>query len=139
MAGHQQVKAARADIDIQEDVNAAFLTYPPLSHDRKRIHVNIDAGIVTASGNVKTGQAREIFAREVSKIEGVHAVNTAALYDDESIRLQVGGIVPYGVLTAVSYGAVVLSGKAPAEPELKRLVDKVSKIEGVRTVIPNFK
>lgn len=138
MAGHAEVKVARPDVDIENDVMRVFGAYPPLRHDRSRVNVTINEGAVVATGYVKTAQSREVFSREASKVEGVTSVDVSGLYDDEALRLQVGYATPFGVYASVSYGAVVLNGKLPEGTNVDDMVKKVAKMDGVRTVIPNF-
>jgi osmotically-inducible protein OsmY len=130
---------ARPDVDIEQDVNRVFNKYPPLAHDRSRMTVTIEDGVVTASGHVKTAQARDVFVREVKKIEGVKAVHTDKLYNDDSLRIETGQVTPFGVYTSVSYGAVVLTGTVPEGKTADEIVAAVKKIDGVRKVITNFR
>lgn len=133
------ITEARPDVDIEQDVNHVFTKYPPLAHDRSRMDVTIADGVVTATGHVKTAQARHIFAREVKKIEGVKAVHTDKLYDDDALRIQSGQVTPFGVYTSVSYGAVILTGSLPEGMTEADVIAAVEKIDGVRKVIPNFR
>jgi osmotically-inducible protein OsmY len=139
MADAKVVVAARPDVDIEDDLEKVFHTYPPLAHDRPRIQYEVKDGVIHASGNVRTAQTIEIFAREAAKINGVKRVDTKKLYDDDTVWHKVGKKLPYGVYSSMSYGAVVLTGDAPStEKKLASLVKKIEKIAGVRKVIPNF-
>ena len=128
----------RSDVDIRQDVLKVFHTYPPLAHDRHRMEVVVEGAVVSASGNVRTAQALEVFAREASKVPGVIKVNTKDLHDDETLRLEIGRLIPLDVRAVVTYGVIVLTGQAPAARSLKSLTNKLEKIAGVRKVVPNF-
>lgn len=138
MVNHAEPVLVRPDVDIVEDLNHVFHTYPPLSHDRSRMIVAVENGVVTVSGHVRTDQSRDIFVREVMALDGVTAVNADELYDDESLRRQAGNATPFGVFASVSYGAVVLAGKVPEGVTIESIVAQVEQIPGVRKVIPSF-
>ncbi len=138
MAEETTPVSARPDVDIEQDVNHIFHTYPPLLHDRSRITLTVKDGVVTVRGHTKTAQSREIFVREANKIEGVQSVESSELYDDDALRIKTGQVTPFGVFTSVSYGAVVLTGRLPEGATVGETVAKVEKIAGVRKVIPNF-
>lgn len=129
---------ARPDVDIQQDIADVFPGYPPLLHDRSRMDVTVADGVITASGHVRTAQSREYFEREARKIPGVRGIDTSALYDDDTLRIQSGRATPLEVYTNVSYGAVVLTGEVPEHMMLSEIVNAVEAIPGVRKVIPNF-
>ncbi|MEO0564460.1 MAG: BON domain-containing protein [Chloroflexota bacterium] len=132
-------KQARPDIDILSDLPDVIETYPPLAHDRSRMTITVEGGVITATGNVKTAGTRDIFERRAAEIDGVQGVNVRGLHDDDTIRLAAGAATPYGVRVAVSYGAVVLTGERPTDAKLAQMTKKVEKIAGVRKVIPNFR
>lgn len=138
MSGHAEVEKVRPDVDIHADVMGVFRVYPPLRHDRERLEVTVTEGNVVVIGHVKTAQSIEVFARESLAVDGVTGVDVSQVYDDESIRLQVGRATPYGVYTSVSYGAVVLNGHKPADVSIEEMVEQVSKMDGVRKVITAF-
>jgi hypothetical protein len=140
MSGHHDVVVApRPDVDIADELHNIYAPYPPLAHDRSRMTVTVTDGVVKASGNVRTAQVREIFAREAAKIDGVQRVDVDELYDDETLRRDAGHVTPFGVLAYPSYGAVVLTGKLPEDANLDEMVAAVAAIAGVRKVIPNFR
>ena len=132
-------QASRPDIDIEHDLPDVFNGYPPLLHDRSRLSVDVQDGVVTLSGYVKTVRAREYFEQEAAKIPGVKAVDVSETYDDEALRIKSGQVTPMGIYTMVSYGAVVLTGERPEGVTDEELVQKVEAIPGVRKVLLNLR
>ena len=131
---------ARPDVDIIEDIEDLIVHYPPTMRDRHYFHVTSQNGHVTVRGHVKSPITRSILLEILPQVEGVIAVNADELYDDESIRLDVGRLVEPGVMFAnVQYGVVVLSGRVPPDMQVDRLKSEVSKTPGVRQVITAFK
>lgn len=128
----------RPDVDIEEDIQRIMRTYPPLSHDSHRIQVQVQDGSVTISGYVKALQTARYLRNRIATTPGVRAVNADALFDDESIRLQVGRVIPVGVYVNPEYGAVILSGKPPSDVSVEDLVKKVALVPGVHRVITSF-
>ena len=139
MSESQPIPAARPDIDIEQDLPHVFNGYPPLQHDRSRLSISVEDGVITLTGHVKTAQAREYFAREAAKIKGVKSVDVSETYDDEALSIKSGQVTPVGVYTMVSYGAVVLTGERPEGVTDEQLVAKVEQIPGVRKVLLNLR
>ena len=103
----------RQDMDILDAVHTLITKYPPLTADRHRLHVGVDAGVVHIEGHVKTPITRQYLVERVAGLPGVRGVSIEGLYDDETIRLELGARLPDGVLVNPSYGVVVLSGVLP--------------------------
>jgi osmotically-inducible protein OsmY len=110
MTDHHSI-STRSDIDIRKDVIGLIATYPPLAYDRHYIDVQVENGLVTLTGNLRTPINRTYLNAEAVKVEGVTGVNTDALFDDETIRLHTGRVLPPGVMVNVTNGVVVLSGE----------------------------
>ncbi|MEM6284372.1 MAG: BON domain-containing protein [Chloroflexota bacterium] len=141
MAENPKTVVVRPDVDIDEDIDH-MLTRPgfeAVRHDRARMEIAVTNGAVTITGHTRTAQTPDVLSREVAKIPGVKSVDVSQLYNDDALRVLSGQMTPVEVFTAVSYGAVVLTGKIPAGMTLEEIVAKVEAIEGVRKVIPNFK
>lgn len=130
--------SSRADVDIEADIHRLMMRYPPLAHDRHRVNVAVNQGMVTLTGYLKAPITRYYLLEHVQRVEGVLGVNAEALFDDESIRLAAGRIVPIGVQVVVEYGAVILAGTAPKEISLTALSDEVDEVPGVHQVILAF-
>jgi osmotically-inducible protein OsmY len=131
---------ARPDVDIIEDIEDIIVHYPPTMRDRHYFHVTSHNGHVTIKGNVKSPITRSFLLENLPQVEGFTAVNADELYDDESIRLDVGRLIEPGIMFAnISYGIVVLSGRIPPDLPVENLINEVSKIPGVRQVVTAFK
>ncbi|MDX1993298.1 MAG: BON domain-containing protein [bacterium] len=133
------VRAERPDMDIQEEIHDHLTDYPPLSHDRHRVHVEVQNGAVTVSGHVKTPQTLRYLINKIEQVEGVKSVTNEGLYDDETLRLEVGRLVPVGVFVNTEYGAVILSGNLAAGAAVESLVQQVAQVPGVHRVLTTFK
>jgi hypothetical protein len=130
-----QTPAARLDIDILADIQRWLFTYPPLSHDRRHIHISVSGGIATVSGNIKTPITRDYLRKHIGEVQGVHEIVDGELYDDDTIRLALGNLLEPGALANPEWGMVVLSGKLPDGEALQALVNRVGQIAGVHKVV----
>jgi osmotically-inducible protein OsmY len=133
------VEARRPDIDIQADIERRMLNYPPLAKDRHSIRVQVNDSVVKLSGHVQTPNTRRFFLNAVPTVDGVVAVDANELYDDESIRLEVGRVLPVGLKVGrCQYGNVVLVGRLPEGVNLADLEAKIREVPGVRQIITDF-
>lgn len=125
----------RPDIDILDAIQLWMTGYPPLVNDRKHIQVRVENGIVLLSGNVKTPITHSYLLSHIKQIAGVQGVDDSTLYDDETIRLNVGAVLANGTIGQVEWGTVILAGKLPEGPALDALVERIGKIAGVKRVV----
>jgi hypothetical protein len=126
---------ARPDVDIEEDVNDIIVTYPPLAADRHHIHVTVQSGVVVIDGHVRTPINRRVLIERTSDIPGVAGINADEFFDDETIRLQVGKLLPYGIYANPAFGVVALTGKPPVEPSVQEIIQRVARVPGVVRVV----
>jgi osmotically-inducible protein OsmY len=133
------VANARPDVDIAEDIRALILSYPPLVNDRRHIAVNVEQGEVSVAGYVKSPMTRRYLMDIIPTVDGVRAVDSDGLYDDEMVRLEVARIIPSGVQVVVEYGAVVLAGQLPEGTSEEALAQQAANVQGVRKVVTSFK
>jgi osmotically-inducible protein OsmY len=130
-----KVVGARADVDIQADIERVVVRYPPLNNDRHHIHLAVEGGMVTLRGHVKTPISRRHLQHNMAQIRGNNGVDATAFIDDENLRIEVGRGLPPGVLANCEYGIVILSGTLPAGTTADDLVSQVAKMPGVRKVV----
>ncbi|MCS7071953.1 MAG: BON domain-containing protein [Anaerolinea sp.] len=123
--------AARIDSDIVEDIHTIIVKYPPTNNDRHHIHVRVEDGVAYLSGHVQTPIHRRYLQEKVALVNGVREVNVTELHDDETIRLEVGAVVPEGTQVNVRYGVVLLSG-APID---EAVAERVASMPGVVRVV----
>lgn len=136
---HTPTIEQRPDIDIHSEIDHLIAHYPPLQHDRPRITVTVEAGVVTVRGNLQSLVTRRYLLNQLPDVPGVVAVNAESLYDDGTIRLTAGRIVPPGVTVAgVHYGQVVLGGRLPEGTTQDAVADSVAQIPGVVQVVTSF-
>lgn len=135
MAEPASVNVNRPDIDIEADIHAHMMAYPPLSHDRHRVHVSVEAGVVSVRGYVKTPPTARYLLAAIGRVDGVKAVISSDFHDDETIRLEAGRVTPMGVFVNVEYGAVVLAGRLPEGMDIETLVRQVGTVTGVHRVV----
>lgn len=129
----------RPDIDIVEDVKQIIAHYPPLVTDRRHIDIVSHHGAVVISGHVQSPINRRYLADRAQLIAGVVSVDVDSLCDEESIRFEVGNVLPEGVVSAVRYGTVILSGAFPADTTEAALLESVSAVKGVERVLTSFR
>lgn len=137
-APHSIVTSPIADADLKAAVEQVIIDYPPAIHDRHRIHIIVHNGEVALKGNVKSAITRKYLLEHVARVGGVTLVDFSGLYDDDTIRLDVGQVVPHGVFVNVIYGAAVLSGTPPTDMSVEELVRKVGTVSGVQRVVTSF-
>jgi osmotically-inducible protein OsmY len=126
------------DIDIETDIQTQILhKYPPLLNDRHHVNIDVSDGKVTISGHVKVPMTRRYVLSKLERIPGVTAIDASELYDDETIRLQAGKMIPSGVLVTSNYGTVILAGK-PGNVSPGEMARRLGQIPGVKQVITSF-
>jgi osmotically-inducible protein OsmY len=132
--------AVRPDVDIIEDIEDRIAHYPPAMRDRHHIQVSSQNGLVTLKGNVMSPNTRSVLLETLPQVEGVRAVNAHELFDDESIRLDVGRLIEPGTMFAnIECGVVVLSGRLPSGMTAEACVRQVAQVPGVRRVVTAFR
>ena len=124
----------RPDIDIDADLQQIIKNYPPLNNDRHHVTVSVNHGEVSVAGHIKAPMTRRVLASRFRNVAGVRSVNTDALYDDETIRLAAGKLIPAGALVTSDYGTVVLAGTLDADTSAK-VIRQLEHIPGVKHVI----
>lgn len=137
MSGTPSV-APHTDAMIEEEIHDLMLSYTPVKHDRHQLKVTVQDGSVKVAGYVKGRPAYTFLVEQLPKLKGVKGVDISQLYNDENIRIQTGHVIPMGVLVAVEYGAVILSGKPPTGMTVEDLVKDVAQLPGVRRVLTSF-
>lgn len=130
------VARTRQDEDILEEVHSLIARYPPLAADRHHLRVSVQGGVALLEGHLKTPITRQFLVERVAALPGVRELSAEALYDDETIRFEVGRRMPDGVLVNPVYGVVVLSGVLPPglnETDVARLAAGVPGVIKVAT------
>ena len=129
----QPVGQMRPDMDIEEDINASLREFSPLKAARGFFRIQSTRGKVTVSGNVGSPQARRMLLHYVLKTAGVSNVDMSDLYDDADLRLNIGGMIPDGILVSVHFGSVVLNSKLPDDHQ--ETLRRVRSSAGIRKVV----
>jgi osmotically-inducible protein OsmY len=127
------------DADLQRALDHAVITYPPLVNDRGHFAVTVKNGAVTVSGHVKTVNSQDVLLDRLAGVDGVKSVKNTKLYADETVRLAVGQVIPFGVFTTVEYGTVILSGRLPEGDIAEAVTKKVARVKGVNRVVTAFR
>jgi hypothetical protein len=128
----------RPDVDILEDLHTVIAHYPPLAADRHHVRVAVVAGEVVLEGHVMTPITRHYLIEHAATISGVRAVRANALYDDETIRLELGAGLPEGVFANPDHGVVILSGELPGGAIAADVVQRAAAVPGVVRVVTTF-
>lgn len=122
----------RPDIDIEEEIRGFIRSYDPLKQARGHFQFSCVNGNVKVWGHVRTVQAKRVLIDNIyPDIEGVVSLDASGLYDDESLRLEVGRLLPPGVLVRFNYGSVVLTFPESIQ-NADEVLDKVKRIPGIR-------
>ena len=118
--------------DIEEDIRRFIRSYDPLKQARPYFVFDVgDDGFVTLSGHVRSVQARRVLVDNIPDLEGITGCDAEALYDDETLRLTIGAMLPRGVMLRVNFGHVVLYGHVPADLDTEALVAQVRDVPGI--------
>lgn len=132
------VPIPRTDEDILEDIHDFTRSYNPLVISRGHFFYNVQGGVVTVWGNIKSRFARQLFSKNLPNIEGVVAIDDSKLYDDETLRLEIGALLPMGVRVRVHHGLVTLTGQLPDDTSTDDLKGHLVTIPGVVAVNTDF-
>lgn len=125
----------RPDTDIRADIESLIVHYPPLNNDRFHIQVRVEGGVALLSGHVRSFNTYSYFMQALEQVPDLRGVNADYLHVDENIRLEVGSVLPAGLIANVSYGTVVLSGKSPDDMTIDEVVARIGAIPGVVRVV----
>ena len=128
----------RTDEDILESIHDLVRSYKPLVISRSYFHYRVQTGVVTVWGNIKSRSAYQMFVKNLPDIEGVIAVDTAKLHDDETLRLEIGKLLPVGVRIRVNHGQVTLTGQLPDDTSADDIKGQLVSIPGVVVVNTDF-
>lgn len=128
----------RPDMDIYADVEDVITYYPPLVNDRHHVKVQVEAGVVTVSGHVKTTISINYLRDNLTHIEGVKSVDMSQLFSDERLRIDIGQFIPMGVWANIEYGHVILSGHLPDGVSVSSVSAQISSLPGVRDIRTQF-
>lgn len=140
MANQTQTPTARPDVDIHEDLQRLLTTasYAPLMHDRHKVQLTVQAGVVQVQGHVKVSTTRRFLLGQLERIAGVKQILAAQFYDDETIRREVARIAASNVQIMVDYGIVILAGTLPEGVTAETLAAQVAAVPGVTRVVTTF-
>lgn len=127
--------AMREDGAIYEAILGLIAHYPPLQAEHGHLHVSVTGGIAILSGTLRGKITRRYLIEQVSRLEGVAAVDAQGLYDDETIRLEVGGLLSEGMIANVNSGVVSLSGEVPDAAAFDALAPQIALIPGVKRIL----
>ncbi len=132
------VATPRPDMDIHEAIEDIIVHYPPMVNDRHHVKINIENGAAKIVGYVKSPITRHYLLETLPTVPGVTSVDDSQLYDDETIRLEVGALIPFGVFANFEYGIVILTGKLPQGTNADSVIQKIKAVPGVRVVTSKF-
>ncbi len=130
-----QSTSARPDGDIVNDIIEIIVHYPPLAADRPHLHVAVEHGRAVLTGHVRTPINRLLLVERTAQVADVSSVDASALYDEETIRLEVGALLPDGVIAAPRYGLMILTGELPDGAALDALIQNVGGVRGVDRIV----
>lgn len=134
----ETVVYTRTDEDILEDVHQLVRSYQPLKMAQQHFHCQVRSGVVKISGHINSQLNRRLFLQNLPDIEGVMAVDDSELFDDETLRLTIAGLLPSGIRLRVSYGVVALSGHLPVGTHVDELKGMIAELPGVKAVATNL-
>jgi osmotically-inducible protein OsmY len=130
--------AMRPDVDIENEIEDIIVHYPPLNADRHHIHLDVRNGVVSITGHTRTPINRRYLLDAIAPVEGIKSTRADRFYDEETIRLEAGRMLPPGLIVNTRYGTLILSGKVPAGTMVEDVVARASRIPGVERVITSL-
>ncbi len=125
-------------MDIEADIQDLIAHYPPLQSDWHQLHVSVTGGVVDLSGHTRSQVSRTYLIQRVEEVRGVKAVSREQLYDEDTIRREVGQRTPTGVFANARYGTVILTGSLPEGVDATQVVNDVAQVAGVQQVVTKF-
>lgn len=128
----------RSDEDILGTIHELVRSYQPFYASHRYFHVAIKDGVVILEGHLRSMRARRLLVHQVGQVEDVVAVDDSRLYDDETLRFEIGKLLPEGTRVRISHGAVVLTGSLPQEVALDKLKGRIAEHPGVRDILTDF-
>ncbi len=126
------------DEDILESLHQLVRSHKPLITSRNHFRFNVQSGVVTIVGNIASHSARRILTDNIPDLPGVVAVDDSALYDDETMRFDLGKLLPSGVRVRINHGQVILSGRLPEDISAEDAKGRVAEVAGVRDVMTTW-
>lgn len=129
--------SARPDVDIAEDISNIMVHYPPLAADRPHVQVNVENGRAVLSGYLRTPISRRYLIDHVVEVPDVTSVEADELYDDDSLKLEIGTLLPEGVMVIQRYGTSILTGEMPDDATLNALIEQIGSVRGVKRIVVN--
>jgi osmotically-inducible protein OsmY len=135
----EEISVVRHDLDIREDIYRLMSHYPPLNHDRHQIEVEVEDGVVKLRGYARSRPTYRYLLDHIPSIRGVRAVDADELFCDEILRLDLGRLVPYGVIVNLEYGTAILTGRLPEDYSIEKLVKQIAQVRGVHRVVTSLK
>lgn len=126
----------RPAVDIEEDLRHLFRSFDPIKQATHHLSYHVEDGKVTISGHVRPTLAKRVLIDNIPDIEGVVDMDASNLYDDETLRLELGRVIPNGIIAKVNFGHVLLYGATPDNAD--DLVANVQKVAGVKKVQTQF-
>lgn len=130
--GMTVVAKIRPDEDILEDIREFVRGYDPLKRDREHFECTSVNGHVSLKGHTRSAKSRRVLVDNVPDVPGVVSMDASQLYDDETLRFDVGKVLPHGTFVRVNYGSVVITGTLPAGTDAHAVIEAVKSVEGVR-------
>lgn len=134
----QNTIITRPDEDILDDIHSLFTTYPPLQHDRHAVSIRVERGVVTLEGHIKAMPTYRYLQANLPKVKGIRVINADNLFEDETIRREVGKVIPVGMQVRVEYGVVILTGKLPEGAAVEDVVQQVASVKGIKRILTTF-
>lgn len=130
----EMTQVTRPAEDIAEDITALVRRFSPLWQSRHWFTYTVQDGVVTVQGNIKSSVGHRVLLDNVPHIPGVVRLDSSGLFNDEDLRLQIGRVMPAGVLVNVNFGRVVISGRLPNGQSADALIARIEQLDGVRRV-----
>lgn len=126
----------RPDMDIEDDIRASLRSHSPLKAAQHFFKVQSTNGKVRVSGNIGSPQAKRVLLNYITKISGVSTIDMSDLYDDEYLRLIIGGMAHEGLLVNVLFGRVLLDSTLPDGNQ--ETLRRVRSVAGIRNVVMRY-
>lgn len=123
---------ARNDADIFDDVQRLARTAFSTRLSRGNFQYAVRNGVVTVKGHLSSRIGYDLFIDNLMTIDGVVAVDDRELFDDETLRLQIGEILPRGMRMRIQHGVVALLGRLdPNSEEVLEALAAIGEMPGI--------
>ncbi len=126
------ITSLRSDAEIAADIHSLVRDSFSVVFSREHFSYAVQNGVVIVKGHLASPIGYDLFVDNLTRLEGVAAVDDRELYDDERLRLAIGAVLPRGLRVRVQHGVVALMGRLDSHsPEVQEAVARIGEMPGI--------